>query len=125
MVDNETGKSAPSKYAVFAHQARTLLWAAISELFPAICTMKVCCAVRVGNNLIRICEQAMTCSSCIALRRVRTSSGMFLNRAEDDVIERIEARIAKYTAIPKENGEGLQVLHYQVLDAFCLFFLCG
>ncbi len=43
---------------------------------------------------------------------------MFLNRGEDDVIERIEARIAKYTAIPKENGEGLQILHYQVLDTF-------
>lgn len=46
--------------------------------------------------------------------RVRTSSGMFLNREEDSIIEGIEARIAKYTAIPKENGEGLQVLHYQV-----------
>jgi prolyl 4-hydroxylase len=47
-------------------------------------------------------------------RRVRTSSGMFLNRGEDEIIDRIESRIAKYTAIPKENGEGLQILHYQV-----------
>lgn len=46
--------------------------------------------------------------------RVRTSSGMFLNKGEDEIIDRIESRIAKYTAIPKENGEGLQILHYQV-----------
>ncbi len=52
-------------------------------------------------------------SECM-LCRVRTSSGMFLNRAEDEIIDRIESRIAKYTAIPKENGEGLQILHYQV-----------
>ena len=39
---------------------------------------------------------------------------MFLNRGEDEIVDRIEARIAKYTAIPKENGEGLQILHYQV-----------
>ncbi|EIE25378.1 hypothetical protein COCSUDRAFT_35772 [Coccomyxa subellipsoidea C-169] len=50
--------------------------------------------------------------------KVRTSSGMFLNRGEDDVIERIEARIAKYTAIPKENGEGLQILHYQASEEY-------
>lgn len=39
---------------------------------------------------------------------------MFLNRGEDEIVDRIEARIAKHTAIPKENGEGLQILHYQV-----------
>jgi hypothetical protein len=39
---------------------------------------------------------------------------MFLNRGEDEVIKRIEARIAKHTAIPSTYGEGLQILHYQV-----------
>ena len=54
--------------------------------------------------------------------RVRTSSGMFLNRGEDDIVDRIEARIAKHTAIPKENGEGLQILHYQVPKLSMLIF---
>ena len=45
---------------------------------------------------------------------------MFLNRGEDDVIKQIEARIAKYTAVPKENGEGLQVLNYKVIQDVCL-----
>ncbi|KAF2947764.1 probable prolyl 4-hydroxylase 3 [Oryza sativa Japonica Group] len=46
--------------------------------------------------------------------RVRTSSGMFLQRGRDKVIRAIEKRIADYTFIPMEHGEGLQVLHYEV-----------
>ncbi|KAJ0241924.1 Prolyl 4-hydroxylase 5 [Hirschfeldia incana] len=46
--------------------------------------------------------------------RVRTSSGTFLRRGHDQVVERIEQRISDFTFIPVENGEGLQVLHYQV-----------
>lgn len=45
--------------------------------------------------------------------RVRTSSGMFLRRGRDKVIKNIEKRIADYTFIPVEHGEGLQVLHYE------------
>ncbi|XP_030464165.1 probable prolyl 4-hydroxylase 10 [Syzygium oleosum] len=46
--------------------------------------------------------------------RVRTSSGTFLARGRDKIIRDIEKRIADYTFIPVENGEGLQVLHYEV-----------
>ncbi|KAF7829529.1 putative prolyl 4-hydroxylase 3 [Senna tora] len=46
--------------------------------------------------------------------RVRTSSGMFLKRGRDKIIRNIEKRIADFTFIPIENGEGLQVLHYEV-----------
>ncbi|CAA7399694.1 unnamed protein product [Spirodela intermedia] len=46
--------------------------------------------------------------------RVRTSSGMFLRRGQDKVIQAIEKRIADFTFIPVEHGEGLQVLHYEV-----------
>lgn len=42
----------------------------------------------------------------------RTSSGMFFQRGEFDLITRIEARIARLVNWPVENGEGLQVLHY-------------
>ncbi|XP_057974291.1 probable prolyl 4-hydroxylase 3 [Malania oleifera] len=45
--------------------------------------------------------------------RVRTSSGMFLRRGQDKIITKIEKRIADYTFIPTEHGEGLQVLHYE------------
>ncbi|KAF0930716.1 hypothetical protein E2562_034911 [Oryza meyeriana var. granulata] len=46
--------------------------------------------------------------------RVRTSSGMFLTRGQDKIVRTIEKRISDYTFIPVENGEGLQVLHYEV-----------
>jgi prolyl 4-hydroxylase len=43
----------------------------------------------------------------------RTSNGMFFQRGEVDLVRRIEARIAHLLSWPEENGEGLQVLHYQ------------
>ncbi|OEL38067.1 putative prolyl 4-hydroxylase 3 [Dichanthelium oligosanthes] len=48
----------------------------------------------------------------------RTSSGMFLRREQDKIIRTIEKRIADYTSIPLEHGEGLQVLHYEVGQKF-------
>ncbi|PON59436.1 Isopenicillin N synthase [Parasponia andersonii] len=44
---------------------------------------------------------------------VRTSSGMFLQKAQDKVVADIEARIAAWTFLPEENGESMQILHYE------------
>ncbi|KAL0913248.1 hypothetical protein M5K25_016692 [Dendrobium thyrsiflorum] len=46
--------------------------------------------------------------------RVRTSSGTFLKRGRDKMIRSIEKRLSDFTFLPVENGEGLQVLHYEV-----------
>ncbi|KAI7738355.1 hypothetical protein M8C21_008418 [Ambrosia artemisiifolia] len=46
--------------------------------------------------------------------RVRTSSGTFLNRGQDEIIRAIEKRISEFTFLPIEHGEPLQVLHYEV-----------
>ena len=43
----------------------------------------------------------------------RTSDGMFFTRAENAIVARIEARIARLLDWPVENGEGLQVLRYR------------
>jgi prolyl 4-hydroxylase len=43
----------------------------------------------------------------------RTSQGMFFERGEKPLIARIEQRIATLVNWPLENGEGLQILHYQ------------
>jgi prolyl 4-hydroxylase len=42
----------------------------------------------------------------------RTSEGMFFNRAENALCQRIEARIAEVCQWPIERGEGLQILRY-------------
>jgi prolyl 4-hydroxylase len=43
----------------------------------------------------------------------RTSDGMFFERGEHALIDRIERRIAALVNWPLENGEGLQVLRYR------------
>lgn len=42
----------------------------------------------------------------------RTSQGMFFQRGENELVARIEARIARLVNWPVQNGEGIQVLHY-------------
>jgi prolyl 4-hydroxylase len=42
----------------------------------------------------------------------RTSEGMFFKRGENELVARIEERIAALINWPVENGEGLQVLRY-------------
>ncbi|KAJ1421577.1 Prolyl 4-hydroxylase, alpha subunit [Sesbania bispinosa] len=71
--------------------------------------------------LINLAEPHMVKSSVVDSKtgksmdsRVRTSSGMFLKRGRDKIIQNIERRISDFTFIPVENGEGLQVLHYEV-----------
>ncbi|KAK3242141.1 hypothetical protein CYMTET_48147 [Cymbomonas tetramitiformis] len=43
---------------------------------------------------------------------IRTSTGTFLSRKQDAVIANVESKLAAWTMIPPENGEGLQVLRY-------------
>ncbi|KAJ9540582.1 hypothetical protein OSB04_027088 [Centaurea solstitialis] len=45
--------------------------------------------------------------------QVRTSSGMFLRNAQDEVVAGIESRISVWTFLPVENGEAMQILHYE------------
>jgi prolyl 4-hydroxylase len=42
----------------------------------------------------------------------RSSEGMFFRPAENDLVARIERRIAQLIGQPAENGEGLQILRY-------------
>jgi prolyl 4-hydroxylase len=42
----------------------------------------------------------------------RTSNGMFFQRGENELVRRIEQRIARLVNWPEENGEGLQILQY-------------
>lgn len=47
------------------------------------------------------------------LSEVRTSSGMFIPKGKDPIVAGIEEKIATWTFLPKENGEDIQVLHYE------------
>ncbi|CAN6818040.1 unnamed protein product [Brassica oleracea] len=73
------------------------------------------------EHLISLAKPSMKKSKVVDVQtggskdsRVRTSSGTFLKRGQDEIVEEIENRISDFTFIPVENGEGLQVLHYEV-----------
>lgn len=48
------------------------------------------------------------------VHRDRTSQGTFLKRGENEVVSRVERRIAALLEWPLENGEAMQVLRYGV-----------
>lgn len=54
-----------------------------------------------------------TPSGGTAINDIRTSDGMFFARAEDEVIEAVERRLAEWTLLPVHFGESLQVLRYR------------
>ncbi len=45
--------------------------------------------------------------------QIRTSTGTFLHRSHDDVVEDVERRIAEFSMVPADHGEGLQILRYE------------
>ncbi|KAK9805139.1 hypothetical protein WJX72_001482 [[Myrmecia] bisecta] len=71
------------------------------------------------DHLINLARPSMTKSTVVdnvtgksVDSTVRTSTGTFFGRGQDEVIDRIEKRIAHVSHVPAENGEGMQVLHY-------------
>ena len=71
-------------------------------------------------GLIELAKPRMARSLTVAtktegeeLNDVRTSNGMFFYRGENDLVRRIEQRIARLVNWPEENGEGLQILQYR------------
>jgi prolyl 4-hydroxylase len=50
--------------------------------------------------------------------RNRTSEGIWFQRGEDVFIERLDQRIASLMNWPVENGEGLQILHYNTTGEY-------
>ena len=57
-------------------------------------------------------ETVQTETGSSEVNEARTSQGMFFERGEHAVCERLEARVAALMSWPVENGEGLQVLRY-------------
>lgn len=47
-----------------------------------------------------------------AVNIARTSEGMFFERGENEIVARVEARIAELLKWPVDRGEGMQVLRY-------------
>jgi prolyl 4-hydroxylase len=72
------------------------------------------------DELVELARDRLTRSQTVKtdtggseVHEARTSEGMFFRREENPLVARIEARIAALLEWPLQNGEGLQVLHYQ------------
>eukprot|EP00898_Chlorokybus_atmophyticus_P003770 jgi/Chlat1/4394/Chrsp29S04541 len=92
-----------------------LSWKPRAFLYHNLLTDEEC------DHLIQLAEPSMQKSTVVdnATGRsigsnIRTSSGMFLKRGQDEVVARIEQKIADFTFIPIDHGEGFQVLHYEI-----------
>lgn len=58
----------------------------------------------------------------IKLATGRTSKGTYFSFDENELISKLEKRISEITNTPVENGEGLQVLKYEVGEEYKLHF---
>ena len=65
-----------------------------------------------GRRLARS-ETVKTDTGASEVNAARTSDGMFFERGENPLCQRIEARIAALVNWPVENGEGIQILRYR------------
>ncbi|WP_369903195.1 2OG-Fe(II) oxygenase [Bacillus manliponensis] len=69
------------------------------------------------NELINLSKDKMKRSKIGGSREVseiRTSSSVFLEENENDLVTKIEKRIASIMNIPIEYGEGIQILNYEI-----------
>ncbi|KAI5057397.1 hypothetical protein GOP47_0027412 [Adiantum capillus-veneris] len=91
-----------------------LSWKPRAFLYKGFLTEEEC------DHLIELAKDGLQKSAVVdhdsgkpILSTVRTSSGMFIDRDKDEVVSRIEDKIAIWTFLGKENGERMQVLKYQ------------
>jgi hypothetical protein len=107
------GNGAPSS-AKRRPPPRVLSWDPRIMHFPGFLTDDEC------DELVRLAEPKLKRSGVVdsatgksKLDDVRSSSGQFFSRGEHEVVARVERRVAQWTHLPVEFGEGMQVLKYQ------------
>ena len=67
------------------------------------------------DELIRLSKDKLQRSKIGTTREVnelRTSSSMFFEESENEIVARVEKRISSIMNIPIEHGEGIQILQY-------------
>lgn len=71
------------------------------------------------DEMIRLATPKLTRSTVVNaatgaydVHEARTSRGAHFERGENDLVRKIETRIAELTSLPVEHGEPIQILHY-------------
>jgi prolyl 4-hydroxylase len=89
-------------------------WSPRAQVYHNFLTPEEC------DHLVEMARPRMSVASVVDKKTgapkpsdVRTSTGHFIRRAEDDVVRRIEERIAAFAMVPVDHGEGIQILRYE------------
>lgn len=97
------------------HQMEVLSWEPRVFLYHNFLAKNEC------EYLINIARPHMEKSTVVDSRTgrrressFRTSFSAVLRRGQDNIVSRIEQRIAAFAFIPEEHGEGIQILHYAI-----------
>lgn len=97
----------------------TLSWTPRAFAFHNLLTSEEC------DHLVELAQPLMEKSMVVdsstgksVSSSVRTSSGHFLRRGHDEVVARIERKLADATRLPVGNGESLHILHYQAGEKY-------
>jgi prolyl 4-hydroxylase len=91
---------------------------------PRIILVKRFLSLNESAHIIGLAKESMSRSSVVGqdggsvIDNIRTSSGTFLAPFQDEVVERIQFRVAELTMLPAENQESLQVLHYGLNEKY-------
>ena len=102
--------------ALVAHRSqnmKVLDWEARIFLFEKFLTAEEADHIREASERRLARSGVVNNDGSSRVSDIRTSSGTFLRRGEDEVVHRVEERIAHWTLLPVEHGEGLQVLKYE------------
>ncbi|PGY07317.1 2OG-Fe(II) oxygenase [Bacillus sp. AFS031507] len=92
---------------------------------PLVVVLGNVLSVEECDELIRLSKDKLQRSKIGGSREVnklRTSSSMFLQEGENDLVARIEKRISSIMNIPVEHGESLQVLNYKMGQEYKVHF---
>lgn len=77
------------------------------------------------DELIKLSEdrlQRSKIANALEVDELRSSSSMFFQEGENEVVGRVEKRVSQIMGIPVEHGEGLQILNYKVGQEFKAHF---
>ncbi|XP_004302371.1 PREDICTED: probable prolyl 4-hydroxylase 7 [Fragaria vesca subsp. vesca] len=107
-------KRGPSSSTFDPTHVSQLSWKPRAFLYKGFLTEEECDhLVNLAKNKLEVSMVADNESGKSIKSEVRTSSGMFLAKAQDEVVANIETKIAAWTFLPIENGEAMQILHYE------------
>ena len=91
-----------------------LSWSPRAQVYHNFLTPEECAhLVGLAKSKMRLASVVDRKTGVRKASEVRTSTGYFLTRGADDVVSRIEERIAAFAMIPVDHGEGMQILKYE------------